>query len=468
MTLAELATRVGGETFGDAATTVSDVTHDSRLAGPADLFVALRGAHVDGHDFVTGTVAAAVCVDHPIPTPGPGLVVADTRAALGPLAAAVHGDPSTALTVAGITGTNGKTTVTQMLASIGRAAGHTCGVVGTVGAFIGDESFELARTSPEASDFQRLLARMVEAGVGLAAVEVSSHALEYGRVAATRFAVVAFTNLSQDHLDFHGDMESYYRAKARLFDSEAPAVVAVTDAYGRRLAEEVAPALTVGPGGDVRSEILEARLTNTRFKLTTPVDTIELNLPMGGDFNVTNALVAAGCATVLELPLPAIKTGLEATPLIPGRFEPIPTGREFSVLVDYAHTPDSIKRAIAAARTAARRVIVVVGAAGDRDARKRAPMGAAAAAADLAIITSDNPRSEDPDALVAAVISGVGDGGAVAEVDRRKAIRLAFEKAGPGDVVLILGKGHEHGQEIAGVVRPFADREVALEELAAL
>jgi UDP-N-acetylmuramoyl-L-alanyl-D-glutamate--2,6-diaminopimelate ligase len=474
--LRELAALVGGRLVGDPATLVSDVTHDSRTAGPGVLFVAVRGFTVDGHRFVPAaraTGAAAVCVEEDPGDGEPALLVADTRAALGPLAARVHGDPSRRLRLVGVTGTNGKTTVTHLIESIAGAAGLTPALVGTVGARIAGRPEVVQRTTPEASDFQRLLARMADAGAQVAAVEVSSHALALGRVAGSRFAVAAFTNLSQDHLDFHPDMEAYYRAKASLFTPPLAerAVVWVDDPAGERLAAETPlPVTTVGRRGPatVTAAEVSMALDGSRFLLLGAGAPAPVHLRLAGEFNVANALVAAGVGAALGLPSDSIAAGIGAVATVPGRFEIVETGKDCTVVVDYAHTPDGVATVVATARRLAggRRVIAVLGAGGDRDHAKRPRMGAAAAAADLAVITSDNPRSEDPGAIIAQVAAGAAEGPGQVEIepDRRQAIRRALAVAGPGDVVLILGKGHEQGQEFAGRVLPFDDRAVAREE----
>lgn len=463
--LERLAAVSAGSVIGDAATMVGDVTHDSRRAGPGDLFVAIRGARFDGHDFVASSRAAAVCVDRPVDAPVPQLIVTDTRAALAPLAAEVHGHPSQQLPVVGITGTNGKTTVTHMLASIVEAGGGVAGVAGTIGARIGPTRLEQVRTSPEASDFQRLLRQMLDAGVTLAAVEVSSHALAFGRTDSTSFAIVAFTNLSQDHLDLHGDMESYFAAKASLFsDPAVPAVVNIGDEWGRRLADGLEGTLiTVGPDGDFSASAVAATVTGSSFDLHSPSGTRPVRLPVGGAFNVDNAVMAAACAMVSGAELDAVAEGLSTVTPIPGRMEPVAAGQAGVILVDYAHTPAGIEQVIASVRPLiAGRVIAVVGAGGDRDPEKRPAMGRAVSLADVAIITSDNPRFEDPGSIIRAVVSGAdGPGRIVVQEDRSRAIAAAVAEAGPDDAVLILGKGHETGQEIAGELIPFDDRAVA-------
>lgn len=476
VTLAELAKLVGGRVHGDPAIPVSDVTHDSRTAGPGSLFVAVRGFTVDGHQFVPtarAAGAAAVCVEAGPADAGPALVVADTRAALGPLAARVHGYPSRHLRLVGVTGTNGKTTVTHLVESIAAAAGRRTALVGTVGARIGGRSEVVLRTTPEASDFQRLLARMVEEGVDVAAVEVSSHALALGRVAGSRFAVAAFTNLSQDHLDFHPDMEAYYQAKASLLAPPLAerGVVWVDDPAGARLAaESVLPITRVGcrERASVTAADVQMDLDGSTFRLVGVGAPVPVRLRLAGEFNVANALVAAGVGAALGIPSDSIAAGLGAVASVPGRFEIVETGRDCTVVVDYAHTPGGVATVVGTARrlAAGKRVIAVLGAGGDRDHAKRPLMGAAAAAADLTFVTSDNPRSENPEEIIAQVAAGAagGPGELRIEPDRRLAIRSALAAAHAGDVILILGKGHEQGQQFADRVIPFDDRVVAREE----
>ena len=475
-TLGELAALTGGRLQGDPAIAISEVTHDSRAAGPGVLFMAVRGFTVDGHRFVSqarAAGAAAVCVEEDPADGGPALIVPDTRAAMGPLAARVHGDPSRHLQLVGVTGTNGKTTTCHLVESIAAAAGLVPAVVGTVGARIAGAEVPVGRTTPEAPDFQRLLARMVAAGVEVAAVEVSSHALALGRVAGSRFAVAAFTNLTQDHLDFHPDMESYFQAKASLFTPGLAdrAVIWVDDPYGARLAAaSVLPVIRVGRGGgaDIGAADVELRLDGSSFRLVGAGAPVMVHLHLAGGFNVANALLAAGIATALGIGADSIAAGIGALARVPGRFEIVATGKDCTVVVDYAHTPDGVAAVIGTARAlvGGGRVIAVLGAGGDRDRAKRPLMGSAAAAADLAFITSDNPRSEDPEAIILQVLAGTGAGPAEVrvEADRRVAIRRALQAARSGDVVLILGKGHETGQEFAGRIVPFDDREVAREE----
>jgi UDP-N-acetylmuramoyl-L-alanyl-D-glutamate--2,6-diaminopimelate ligase len=456
---------------------ITGVTHDSRTVGSGDLFVAIPGAVVDGHDFIDRAVAAgaaAVAVERPVECPSQ-IVVPDAREALPWLAAAVYGDPSSHFPVVGVTGTNGKTTVTHLLGQIIGASGRTPGIVGTIGARIGRNEESIARTTPEASDLQRLLAEMIEAGVDVAAIEVSSHALSLHRVDAIRFRVAAFTNLMQDHLDYHGDMGRYFAVKASLFtpDRTDHAVIGVDDEAGCRIAASTAvPTTTVAidAAADITASSLEETFDGTSFVINTPSETFPAYLPIPGRFNVHNALVAGAIALTLGINGDAVVRGLASEAKIPGRFERVASDQGPAVVVDYAHTPDAIEAVVRdARRLSSGRIVVVFGAGGDRDREKRPAMGRAAAAADVVILTSDNPRSEDPDAIRASVRSGLDASTVVVEEpDRRRAIRRGLEAAGPDDLVLVLGKGHEAGQEIAGRIEPFDDREVVLEEIRAL
>ncbi|MEX0675098.1 MAG: UDP-N-acetylmuramoyl-L-alanyl-D-glutamate--2,6-diaminopimelate ligase, partial [Gaiellaceae bacterium] len=359
--------------------------------------------------------------------------------------------PSEELEVAGVTGTNGKTTTAHLLYAILAAAGRRPGLLGTVEARVGGRPRVLERTTPEAIDLQRLFREMLDAGDRSCAMEASSHASELHRLDRVRFRVLVFTNLSQDHLDFHGTMERYFAAKRRLFDG-VPAVVNVDDPWGRRLLDELGgEGLTFGFSED--AEVGPGALAGVELRLR-------------GRFNVLNALGAAAAAQVLGIDPDAVRAGIEAVEGVPGRFEEVSEGQPFTVLVDYAHTPDSLETVLREARGLAEgRVLCVFGAGGDRDREKRPLMGRVAGElADLAVVTSDNPRSEDPDAIIAEILAGAARE-LVVEPDRRAAIEAAVEAARPGDVVVVAGKGHEQGQEAGGIVLPFDDREVAREAL---
>lgn len=481
--LSALAAASGGTVIGDDSVRVSDVTHDSRQVGPSTLFVAIAGSSHDGHDFVPAVVdagAPAVMVSHRVDTGVAQLLVENTRISMAAVAAEVHGHPSRRLRLVGVTGTNGKTTVTHMLESIVMATGQVAGLIGTVHTRVGGENIPNTRTTPESSDFQRLLARMVDRGAAVVAAEVSSHAVALHRVDATRFAVAAFTNLSQDHLDFHGDMDAYMAAKASLFEPDRceRAVVFVDDPAGAELAAGLSvPCLTVGAGADLEARDRRVSVDGSTFRLVAGPDEAEVSLAIGGNFNIDNALVAAGCALSLGIPLADVAAGLSRFAGVPGRFEVVSGSDPVRVVVDYAHTPAGIESAVAAVRAAGlgaglgagNRVIAVFGAGGDRDREKRPQMGLAALAADVVVVTSDNPRSEDPEAIIDAVMAAVpADRGVHREVDRRRAIAWAIAEAAPGDIVLILGRGHERGQEVAGRSIPFDDRLVAREALSEL
>ena len=481
--LASLAPAVQGEVRGDPATMVGDVVLDTRKVAPGALFCCVPGARVDGHDLAGKALdagAVALVVQRPLELEAPQLVVGGVRDALAPLAAAFFDHPSRRLDLVGVTGTNGKTTTTFLLEAIFRAAGRVPGVLGTVEVRVGDDRRPAIHTTPEAPDLQRLLAEMADSGVQAAAMEVSSHGLALHRVDGTRFKAAIFTNLTQDHLDFHADLDDYFLAKRRLF---TPAftplgVVNLDDPHGRLLAgtAEVA-VVTTGTAADAdwRATDVAASLEGTSFRVASPAGSRPVRLRLAGQFNVANALGALAAADALGIDLDTAVAGLEALAGVPGRFERVDAGQPFTVLVDYAHTPDSLDNLLQAARAVTGgRVLVVFGCGGDRDRAKRPIMGEIAGRlADLAVVTSDNPRSEDPEAIVAQVAEGVarsaGPGGFLVEVDRRTAIRTALAMAAPGDAVLLAGKGHEQGQELAGGRKvPFDDRQVATEELRVL
>jgi UDP-N-acetylmuramoyl-L-alanyl-D-glutamate--2,6-diaminopimelate ligase len=376
------------------------------------------------------------------------------RRALGPLCDRFYDHPSRSLRVLGVTGTNGKTTTTYLLAEIFRAGGHKAAVIGTLGG---------PRTTPEAPMLQARLAELRDDGVEAVAMEVSSHALAEHRVDALTFAAAIFTNLSQDHLDYHRDMSAYFEAKAQLFNPSrsSMAVVNRDDQWGRRLIKRLeAAGAAVFPFSLEDASDLQIGMDGSRWRWHG----VDLHLRLAGRFNIANALAAAATARVLGLDDRSIAEGLAAVHSVNGRFEPIDAGQSFTVLVDYAHTPDGLEQVLTAARELAPgRVIVVFGCGGDRDRSKRPLMGSAASRlSDLAVLTSDNPRSEDPEAIIAEVAAGVaGPGQVLIDVDRARAISTALVEAGPGDIVVIAGKGHEVGQEIGGRVQPFDDADVA-------
>ena len=470
--LGELARSIGGTVVGDLETSIADVTHDSRQAGPGSLFVAIRGGSVDGHDYIDQAVrsgASAICVSEERSVGIPQLIAADTRGVLGQLAAEVHGWPSHDIDVIGVTGTNGKTTVTHYIESLMTRSGVRTGLIGTIGTRIGGVDVPTARTTPEASDFQRLLARMRDDGVTKAAVEVSSHALELDRVKATRFAVAAFTNLSQDHLDFHGTMDAYRLAKERLFfeyEIES-AVINVDDPVGADLAARIDQrVLSVGRSGEFGYSDLSHHVTGTEFTFSSPSFERRVAAPVHGEFNVSNLVMSLACCQAAGLDLEMVVDHVADVDIVPGRFEIIASGDGGPVVVvDYAHTPEGISKAIETARqVGVGNVIVVFGAGGDRDRAKRPMMGEAGSAADLVVVTSDNPRSEDPDSIISQVAAAV-TAPLIRQVDRKVAISEALKVSSPDDIILILGKGHERGQEIGGRVIPFDDSAVAREAL---
>jgi UDP-N-acetylmuramoyl-L-alanyl-D-glutamate--2,6-diaminopimelate ligase len=448
---------------------VRDLAYDARTARPGTLFFCVPGTTRDGHDFAGEAVAAgavALVVTHALSLPVPQLVVTDVRAAMAAAADVFFGHPTDELALAGVTGTSGKTTTAYLLHSILEVAGRSPGLVGTVETRVGSERRKLPRTTPEAIDLQRLFREMLEAGNRSAVIEASSHASELRRLDGIRMRALAFTNLSHEHLDFHRTMDAYFEAKRRLFLADPPprAAVNVGDEWGRRLAAELPGALTfgLGPEARIRAEGLELTAAGARFR----ADGIELRTHLRGRFNVENVLAAVALARLLDVAQDAIAAGVEALRGVPGRLEPVDEGQPFTVLVDYAHKPEALANVLHTARDLAEgRVLVVVGAGGDRDREKRPLMGRIAAElADIAVITSDNPRSEDPQAIVDEVRAGAGREVQV-ELDRRTAIERAVEQAGPGDVVVIAGKGHEPGQEIGGEILPFDDREVARDAL---
>jgi UDP-N-acetylmuramoyl-L-alanyl-D-glutamate--2,6-diaminopimelate ligase len=464
---------------------IAALAYDDRRVAPGTLFFCVPGFTRDGHDFAPEAVArgaSALVVERPLGLGVPEAVVESVRAAMGPAAARFHGDPSAALDVVGVTGTNGKTTTAFLVRALLEAAGRQCGLLGTVTSFVGGAEREVTRTTAEAIDLQRDFRAMLDGGDVACAMEVSSHALELGRTAGTRFAAAIFTNLTQDHLDFHPTMEDYFGAKRKLFaDAEgAPppraAVVNVDDPYGRRLAEHLAEAgrapltFAIDRDADWRVTDVESGFDGSSFTALTPEGEIGLRTPLPGRFNVSNVLGAVAAVRALGVPLDAIAAALPRAGRVPGRFEPVDEGQPFAVLVDYAHTPDSLENVLRAARplAAGHRVICVFGCGGDRDRGKRPLMGGISARlADRTIVTSDNPRSEDPAAIVEEILAGTaGHDGVAAEVDRRAAIAQAVAEAAEGDVVVIAGKGHEQGQELAGGEKvPFDDVTVAREAL---
>jgi UDP-N-acetylmuramoyl-L-alanyl-D-glutamate--2,6-diaminopimelate ligase len=500
---------------------ITSLAYDSRRVHAGALFFCVRGFEQDGHDFAASALkrgAVALVTERPLGLGVPELVVSSARVAMGPLATRFYGDPSAGLRVVGVTGTNGKTTTAFLVRAALERAGVRCGLLGTVKSIIGGQQRPVLRTTPEAIDLQADLRAMLDGGDRACAMEVSSHALALGRTNGVRFAAAIFTNLSQDHLDFHTDMEDYFQAKRALFTSgEAVVVINVGDPYGRRLAAELPQALTFAVEGEGataaqseygrRGQYLATEVhcgpSGSRFLLRTPTATRAVALPLSGRFNVANALGALTAVHALGADLDTVLAGIEGGVRVPGRLESVDEGQDFAVLVDYAHTPDSLARVSATARELATareegatqgRVLLVFGAGGDRDRGKRPLMGEAGArGADVLILTSDNPRSEDPQKILAEIIAGARRAGSSASgrrsatkgragaapdaqgaeelrviADRREAIGCAIQLARAGDVVVIAGKGHEQGQELSGGrVVPFEDAAVAREALRA-
>ena len=466
-----------GDVIGGRPVEILDLAYDTRRVVEGTLFFCVPGATRDGHDLAGDAVAAgaaALVVERPVDADVPQLVVESVRASMAVAADTFFGGPTDRLTAAGVTGTNGKSTTAYLLRSILQAEGNSTGLVGTVEWIVGGESRDAPHTTPEAIDLQRLFRDMLDAGDDAVVIEASSHGSHFRRLDRVRFDALVFTNLTQEHLDLHGDMEEYFLAKRRLFTgvTSPPAAVNIGDPYGRRLADELeaahrAPLVTFGlrPEAEVRAERLElgphgSTLTAAGMDITT-------RLP--GVFNVENVLGAVAAALLLDVDEDAIVEGISAVEGVAGRFEAIDEGQDFAVVVDYSHKPDALAAVLRAARALGDgRLTVVFGAGGDRDRMKRPEMGRVARQlADSVIVTSDNPRSEDPLEIIGEVLQGAGTDVEV-DPDRRSAIEAAIERAEDGDVVVIAGKGHEQGQEIAGVVHSFDDREVARAALRAL
>jgi UDP-N-acetylmuramoyl-L-alanyl-D-glutamate--2,6-diaminopimelate ligase len=433
------------DVVGGAAVEIRELAYDARAVPRDSLFFCIPGAAADGHDFAADAVragAAAVVVERPVPVNVPQLVVPKVRDAMPRAAVTFFGDPTSELDVLAVTGTNGKTTTAYLLWSILAAAGKRPALLTNVERRIGDEVREVGLNTPEAVDLQRLFREMLAAGNDTCVMEATSMASAQRRLDGTRFAVLVFTNLTQDHLDFHGTMEDYFESKRRLFAQAELSVVNVADEFGARIAAEVPDTIAFDPAGGLG----------------------DVHLKLGGAFNVANANAATAAARAFGVDETAVRRGIEAVDRVPGRFDAIDEGQPFTVLVDYAHTPGALETALQAARELARgRVICVFGAGGDRDRAKRPLMGQVVnELADIVLVTSDNPRSEDPSEIAAEVVDGLD---LEIELDRRLAIERALDTARDGDVVVIAGKGHEQGQEIAGRKIPFDDAEVAREAL---
>lgn len=458
---------------------LSGLAYDSRRVSPGAAFIAVRGEHFDGAAFAADAVtrgAVAVVSESPAPEPGsvPWLRVTDARLAMAVLSSWHFGDPSHELLVVGITGTNGKTTTSYLVRAILEQAGYPCGLIGTVQYSVGSDLFDAPRTTPEALDLQEMFRRMADAGARACSMEVSSHALALRRVDSTRFAAAVFTNLTRDHLDFHGDMDGYFSAKRRLFEllpKGAPAVVNVDDARGAALARELPVVISYGVAAPalVRPSAVSPSLDGLAFDLVTPAGTFPVASRLIGGFNLYNVVSAAATGIALGLPIPAIQEGLARQAAVPGRLEVV-SGAEDDVtaVVDYAHTDDALRNVLEAVRPLAHgRLVTVFGCGGDRDRTKRPLMGQVAARlSDVVIVTSDNPRSEDPERIIDEIEAGVGSRPDwFRRADRHDAIALAIGEARPDDVIVVAGKGHEQYQVIGTRVLPFDDAAVVREAL---
>ena len=453
---------------------VVDLAYDNRAVGPGALFFCVPGFTRDGHDFAADAVArgaVAVVVERDLDVGVPAIRVNSVRDAMARAAARFFGDPTSQLQTVGVTGTNGKTTTAFLLRSLLEANGVRTGLLGTVTSIIGGVPHPVVRTTPEAIDLQRTFRTMIEAGDQACAMEVSSHALELRRASAIHFAAAIFTNLTQDHLDFHPTMEEYFQAKRLLFTDAGPqnAIINIDDPYGARLVTEVDGSITFGIDHPATYRAIDptSTITGSRFTVQTPDGAVSLRSPLPGRFNIYNVLGAFAAARALGVPTEIAIHAVQQAGQVPGRFELVDEGQQFAVLVDYAHTPDSLENVLTAARElTAGRVLVVFGCGGDRDRSKRPLMGAIATRlADRVIVTSDNPRSEDPDAIIAEILTGAGND--VPHIaDRKAAIAEALAAASPGDIVVVAGKGHEQGQEFeAGRKIPFDDVAVVREAL---
>lgn len=473
---------------GNLQREVLGITYDSRRVTPGMVFVAVRGQNVDGHDYITSAIdrgaAAIVCEQNGFSSLRAAKVkVADSREALARLAAAYYQHPSRKMKVVGVTGTNGKTTVSFLVKKILEVAGQMTGLIGTVRYEVGDRMIPAHRTTPEALETQQMLSQMLRAGCTSCVMEVSSHALDQGRVHGVDFDVCLFTNLTQDHLDYHTDMEAYFQAKKKLFSplfsggKKSTGVINIDDAFGERLGRESELEVNLSYGmkenAKLRAVNVKLGATETNFTVLTDSQTFDIKLPLIGRHNIYNALAAIGAALALEVKVEHIQQALSSIPPVPGRLEAVNAGQPFGVFVDYAHTDDALRNVLATMRELTTgRLLLAFGCGGSRDTGKRAKMGKVAAElADHTFITTDNPRKEKPEAIAAMVEEGfrsVRTDGYQMELDRSRAIDEVIRMAQPGDLVLIAGKGHETYQEFEDTVVPFDDRVYAQETLEAL
>ncbi|MFZ0381051.1 MAG: UDP-N-acetylmuramoyl-L-alanyl-D-glutamate--2,6-diaminopimelate ligase [Solirubrobacteraceae bacterium] len=465
---------MAGAAAGTGEVEITGLAYDTRTVAPGTLFFCVPGFSRDGHDFAPEAIArgaVALVVERPLHLSVPEIRVQNVRAAMAPTAAAFYGDPTNTLQTVGVTGTNGKTTTAFLVRALLEAHGRQTGLLGTVKSVIGGAERSVERTTPEAIDLQRTFREMLDAGDVACSMEVSSHALELHRADAIHFAAAIFTNLTQDHLDFHGTMEEYFLAKRRLFEDGRAryAVINIDDPYGARLATEVPGGLTfaVDSQATYRATRVQTSLAAAEFRVEEPEGVVELRSLLRGRFNVYNVLGAYAAVRALGVSAETSRAAIETAGHVPGRFEPVDAGQDFAVLVDYAHTPDSLENVLRAARGLTDgRLHVVFGCGGDRDRGKRPMMGEIARRlADRVIVTSDNPRSEDPEAIIDEILAGSGSD-VEHDADRGSAIAAAIASAGSGDVVVIAGKGHEQGQEFAGGRKvPFDDVTVARDAL---
>jgi UDP-N-acetylmuramoyl-L-alanyl-D-glutamate--2,6-diaminopimelate ligase len=485
-----IARRVQNASVHDAANTlINGITHDSRDVHKGELFVCLPGGSYDGHRFIPdaisrGASALVIQQDHVqfAPSSFPYILTPNCREALPEFSAAFYDDPSQKIKMLGVTGTNGKTTTAFMIHSILQSAGKTAGVIGTLGAYCGSEKLPSEHTTPEADQLQKLLYEMLQKGVQSVVMEVSSHAIAMKRTAACSFDGAVFTNLTQDHLDFHGDMESYFQTKLQLFTdypshSHKPffASLNIDDPYGEKIAKSIhSPFITyaIHHSADIMASSIQVEPAKTSFHVQTPVGSADIRLNLGGSFQVSNALAAIGAGLGLGLDIETISRGLSDLKAVPGRFESIETSRDFSVIVDYAHTPDGLKNLLLSARNLnPARILLVFGCGGNRDRAKRPIMGKIGAEmADRVILTSDNPRHENPTDILLEIQQGLSPDASHVHVekDRRTAIEMAIRQAKTGDLVILAGKGHEDYQILGDDVIPFDDREVARQILGEL
>lgn len=456
------------------AVEIFGVSHDSRRVSPGDLYVAIRGEHFDGLTFVEDALqrgaVAVLAAESPSPASDtPWLVCPDPRTVMGHLASRVYDHPDRELVLAGVTGTNGKSTVAILLARILSAAGLRCGEIGTLGYRFEDCEYSGDRTTPEAPDLYRIMRQMRQAGAGAISMEVSSHALAQGRVLGAKYDLAIFTNLTRDHFDFHKDFETYFEAKARLFELLKPtgrAVINTDDSYGRRLADTLPDTLTFGSRGEVRVLASECDLSGIKAAVQTPSGTVDIDSPLIGSYNLDNLIATIAGAEALQIPHDAIVEGVRRCGPLPGRMQAVDCGQDFPVFVDFAHTDAALTAALRSLRKLhSGRLIVVFGCGGEKDVGKRELMGKAAGElADIPILTNDNPRREEPQAIIASVEAGLKSSGNEEYLiipDRREAIHRAVSLADANHAILIAGKGHEETQELGDLEIPFSDRRVA-------